>query len=60
MAHSFIPLRHVVSFGAEIESVSPALAGGFLCAAPPGTSLQTILISEKKQGSNLKWFATGG
>ena len=39
--------------------MSPALAGGFLRFAPPGTSLLTILISEKKQGANLKWFATG-
>ena len=60
VAHGFVPLRRVVSSGAEIESVSPALAGGFLRAVPPGTSLQTILISEKKQGANLKWFATGG
>ena len=60
VAHGFVPLRRVVSSGAEIESVSPALAGGFLRAVPPGTSLQTILISEKKQSANLKWFATGG
>ena len=33
---AYVALRHVGSSGPGLESVSPALAGGFLTTAPPG------------------------
>ena len=45
VVRSLVALRHVDLLGPGLESMSPALAGGFLTPGPPGESTDVLLIA---------------